>query len=419
MNSKHSSKSNSPARATLAITGLFLCAPVIAPATVLFSDNFNADTSASWTVNVAPAANASLQDAVFAFDYSALGIPPAPGSTDTLGLRLRSNIPGGAATPVTTRPTGVTSGISISPTGQNFGTNYHLSFYVWVNFNGSANTNGLADNANSEGGTHNTLFVAGTSGTVPLAVANTALVSGASMDGIGFGTTGDGGITADYRVYPKSGTISTAASGVYAAGVANDVNNVAPTGNVNVYYEAMPSLQPHSAPAIQQTLATAEYSGDAFNTQAGLTQNGAFGFAWHRVDILKVGNFVKWTVDNTAFATIDTTPLGALGGNNIALGDSDVNSSPTRHPSLLFSLFDNLTVTDITSPSIQAATTNGTLTLTWPLATGGGFTLQSATSLTPPVAWTKVTNLTTINAINASISMPANNLAKFFRLALP
>jgi hypothetical protein len=418
MNSKFHLKSN---QTTLAIAGLLLCAPLIAPATVLFSDNFNIDNSPSWTKNVAPAANAAQQDAVWAFDYSAFGIPPAPGSTDTLGLRVRSNIPGSAAAPVTTRPNQAISGISVSPTGQNFGTNYHVSFYAWANFNGSPSTNalGLADNANSEGGTHNILFAVGTSGTLPLVVGNTGLASGASMDGIGFATTGDGGITLDYRVYPKSGTISVSNSGVYAAGIGNDIANVPPTGNVNVYYEAIPSLQPHSAPAIQQSLSTAEYGLDALNTQAGQTQNGAFGFAWHRVDLLKVGNFVKWTIDNTAIATIDTTALGALGGNNIALGDSDVNSTTTRHPSLLFSLFDNLLVTDITSPTIQAATTNGTLTLTWPLATGGGFTLQSATNLTPPVVWTKVTNLTTINATNASLSMPATNAPSFFRLALP
>jgi hypothetical protein len=328
------------------------CAPALAPAAILFSDNFNVDSSAAWTVNVAPAANGSLQSAQFAFDYSTFGIPAAPGSSDTLGLRLRSNIPGGAAAPVTTRTPGVTSGLSVSPTGLNFGTSYHLSFYAWANFNGAANATGLADNANSEGGTHNILFAVGTSGTVPLVVGNTALASGASMDGIGFATTGDGGIPNDYRVYPKSGTISTPASGVYAAGTGTTVNQ-----NTDPYYQAMPTLAPHSAPAIQLTLSTAEYGSDAANTQAGQTQIGAFGFAWHKVDITKDGNIVSWTIDDTAIATIDSTSLGALGGGDIALGDSDVNSSTTRHPSLLFSLYDNVVVTDVVpEPSVAVLT---------------------------------------------------------------
>lgn len=316
----------------------------------LYSDNFNVDSSAAWTKNYAPAANASLQSAEFAFDYSVFGVPAAPGSSDTLGLRLRSNIPGGAAAPVTTRPGGVTSGLSVSPTGQNFGTSYKLSFYAWANFNGAANANGLADNSASEGGTHNLLFAVGTSGTTPLVVGNTAPVTGSTIDGIAFATTGDGGITSDYRAYLKSGTISTAGSGVYAAGsLAN---------SASLYTTLFPSV---AAPAIQQTLSTAEYGGDAFNTQAGLTQAGAFGFAWHKVEIIKDGDLVSWLIDNTLIANANISALGALGGNNIALGDSDVNSSTTRHPSLLFSLYDNLVVSEVPEPSSLALLGLGSL----------------------------------------------------------
>jgi len=346
------SKSYKLGKAAFATAVALFCGAVLAPAATLYSDNFNVDSSASWTVNVAPAANASLQSAVFAFDYSTFGIPPAPGSGDTLGLQLKSNIPGGAASPVTTRPGGVLSGLSVSPTGQSFGTTYHLSFYAWENFNGAANAQGLADNANSEGGTHNVLFAVGTSGTVPLVVGNTALASGASMDGIGFATTGDGGIANDYRVYPKSGTISTPASGVYAAGTGATASQ-----NVNAYYTGIPSLAPHSAPAVQLALSTAEYGLDASNTQAGQTQAGAFGFAWHKVDIYKAGNIVSWTIDDTSIATIDISSLGALGGSNIAIGDSDVNTTTTRHPSLLFSLIDNVVVTDqVPEPSMAVLT---------------------------------------------------------------
>ena len=126
-----------------------------------------------------------------------MGIPAAPGSSDTLGLRLRANVPGTAAAPVTTRPAQALSGLSVSPTGQNFGTSYQLTFYAWSNFFGAPNASGLADNANSEGGTNNVLFAVGTSGTVPLVVGNTGLAANGAMDGIGFATTPDGGITND------------------------------------------------------------------------------------------------------------------------------------------------------------------------------------------------------------------------------
>jgi hypothetical protein len=228
----------------------------------------------------------------------------------------------------------VLSGLSVSPTGQNFGSTYQVTFYAWSNFNGAPNALGLADNANSEGGTNNIMCAVGTSGTVPLVVGNTGLAVNGVMDGVGFATTGDGGITNDYRVYPASGTISPAGSGVYSANS---------TGNTNAYYTALfPSV---SAPVVQQALSTAEYGGDASNTQAGSTQAGAFGFAWHKVVLTKNGNIITWDIDNTRIATLDASAL-TLGGANLALGQSDVNTTTTRHPSLLFTVFDNVTVTD-------------------------------------------------------------------------
>lgn len=313
-----------------------------AAAATLYSDNFNLPIdSANWTVNIAPStpvAVATQQDAVFGYDYSAMGIPAAPGSSDTLGLRLRANVPGTAAVPVTTRPTQTTSGLSVSPTGQNFGTNFGMTFYAWSNFNGAANASGLADNANSQGGTNNVLFAIGTAGNVPLVVANTTLAaSPAAMDGIGFATTGDGGITNDYRVYPQSGTIAPTTSltaGSYA--------------NTNAYYTGLfPAV---SAPAIQQTISTAEFNDGANNTQAGQTQIGAFGFAWHKVTVIKLNGVVTWDIDDNRIATYDASAL-TLGGNNIAFGQSDVNNTTTRHPSLLFTVFDNLSVFDVPEPS--------------------------------------------------------------------
>lgn len=313
-----------------------------ASAAVLYSDNFNTDTSASWNKNYAPTASSANQQATWAFDYSAFGIPAAPGASDTLGLRLRANIPGGAANPVTTRPAGTTSGLSVSPTGQDFGTQYKVSFYAWSNFNGAANASGLADNGASEGGTNNIMMAVGTSGTVPLVVGNTTLVTNGQMDGIGFATSGDGGITNDYRVYPKSGTIVPAGA-VYSAGA---------LANTNAYY--MTLFPPVSAPAVQQALSTAEYAGDASNTQAGLTQAGAFGFAWHKVELTKDGNLVTWDIDGTRIATYDASAL-TMGGNNLALGVSDVNTSTTRHPSLLFTVFDNLEVVSVPEPTVGFA----------------------------------------------------------------
>ena len=116
------------------------------------------------------------------------------------------------------------------------------------------------------------MMALGTSGTVPLVVGNTALVTNGVMDGVGFATTGDGGILNDYRVYPASGTIAAVTSGMYAAGTGTTARE-----NSNAFYTSHPKLGAHSAPAVQQTISTAEYGGDLFNTQAGSTQPGVPG----------------------------------------------------------------------------------------------------------------------------------------------
>jgi hypothetical protein len=326
----------------------FICIAIVcfsaarASAVVLFSDNFNTNTSANWTKNAVPAANGATQTAEFAFDYSAFGIPPAPGSADTLGLRLRANVPIVGGVEVTTRPAGVLSGLSMSPTGQNFGTNYKAEFYAWSNFFGAPNANGLADNAASEGGTANTLFAIGTSGTVPIAAGNPNAIAGSTVDGIAFATTADGGIGSDWRVFPKSSTVvPSTTAGVYAAAPAGSATA---SSNADAFYVAKFPTQ--TAPAIQHTIASTEYGSDAADVMAGNMQAGSFGFAWHKVTLTKTGGLVTWDVDDNRIAQYDASAL-TLGGNNIAIGQSDVNGTTARHPSLVFTVFDNLTVTDV------------------------------------------------------------------------
>jgi hypothetical protein len=320
-----------------------MCIPLAAKATVLFSDDFSVDDGASWNKNVAPAANAAQQAADFAFDYSSYGIPAAPGSVDTKGLRLRANVPGSASSPVVgTRPAGVLSGISVSPTGFALpGTTYKVSFYAWSNFHGSQ-ANGLADNAGSPGGTNNITFALGTSGTNPEVVGTTnasnvtTSVSGVTLDGVVFATTGDGGIPQDYRAFVNSNTPALPTSGVYTTN-ASDAQS-----NTNAYYSAI--FGTHTAPSAQAAIATGEVAGDT-NIMNGPSQTGSFGFAWHRVDLIRNGNVVVWDVDGFRIATTDVSAVAL--GTNFALGASDVNGSTTSHPALLFSLIDNVQVSDV------------------------------------------------------------------------
>jgi hypothetical protein len=72
---------------------------------VLFSEDFEVNPTARWTVN-----NGFSDEAHnFFFDYSTIGIPAAPSGPGTHGMKLQANL-----------ANGIFSGMSVSPTGQNF-----------------------------------------------------------------------------------------------------------------------------------------------------------------------------------------------------------------------------------------------------------------------------------------------------------
>ncbi len=87
--------------AVLALAGVSHAAPI-------YANNFEVDTTASWTVNGGPADEA----ANFFYDYTAAGIPLAPNSTagDKYGLNLQANM-----------ASGIFGGFSVSPTGVSAG----------------------------------------------------------------------------------------------------------------------------------------------------------------------------------------------------------------------------------------------------------------------------------------------------------
>jgi hypothetical protein len=298
------------AAVTLSILSPGLCAQT------LFSENFDTDTSALWTVNSA-AVNSTGNNAVFAFDYSTVGIPAAPGSAGTTrGLRLEANVSGGAQT-----------GLSVSPTGLILPSDYVLRFNLWQNFNGPAPGGGNGSTQVSGAGV-------GTAGTTA------QWAGGPTYDSVFFGATGDGGSSIDYRVYPAANT-AVPASGYYAAGTSLTPDS---RNNADAYYAGFGNQTP---PAAQTAL---------FPQQTGATAAGAQGFQWHDVVITKNGGTVTWDIDGVRIATVPTSGL-TLGGNNILLNQYDINntsSTDVNATALLFGLFDNVTVTAVPEPSTFA-----------------------------------------------------------------
>ena len=293
----------------------------------LFSDNFDVNSTANWTVNsnFGGATNA----ANFFFDYGTVGIPSAPNSLggSTRGLKLGANLLG-VSTPSL-------AGISVSPTGQSFTGNYTLKFDWWHNWLGSSTT-GLGASAGGSGSTQLSTFGIRTSGTV----ANRAGIA----DSVFFGATGDGASSTDFRTYSsekQTGYIVGDGHNTYAAGSQNS--------SAALYQTLFPAGA--SAPAAQ--------IGISPTTQSGLTLAGTAGFRWHDVEISQVNDIVTWKIDGTLIATLDTTSLtNATGGNNILFGMADTSTGAGTPANIFeqldFTLIDNVNVIAVPEPTTAA-----------------------------------------------------------------
>ena len=263
-----------------------------------FSEDFDVDPTANWTINGGP----SDEAADFFFDYGSVGIPSAPNSAGTTrGMKLQANL-----------SSGIFGGFSVSPNGEHFDGNYQLLFDWWANFNGPFPDGG-------SGSANLSTFGIGT-------VGNTPQWPGGTQDSVWFAATGDGGSTADWRAY------SSAAPTNYPDG--DPVYAAATRNSSDPYYAGLGQVL---APAAQLVL---------FPQQSGTTAVGSGGMAWHQVDIAKIGNSLTWKIDGLLIATIDLTTV-VLGGDDIFFGHSDINSTSSTDPldsSLLFTLIDNIHV---------------------------------------------------------------------------
>jgi hypothetical protein len=82
-----------------------------------------------------------------------------------------------------------------------------------------------------------------------------------------------------------------------------------------------------------------------------MTQPGTVGFAWHEVEIEKIGTTVTWAMDGTTLITLETEHFTVpTSGTNILFGHADINASLSFEPNyqeVAFTLIDNITVETI------------------------------------------------------------------------
>ena len=269
--------------------------------TAVFSDNFDVNTATNWIYNTSSGDNA----VTFNFDYSTLGIPSAPHSTNgtTRGLQMKANL-----------SLGVCAALSLSPTNQSFAGDYRLHFDAWINVNGPFPGGGL-------GSTEYLTAGIGTAGN------RVEWTTNANADGYYFSADGDGGVSGSSITFGDySGYIGknwqNAASGIYAAGS---------LFHANVYYtSAFPTGQ--SAPALQQA---------NYPQQTGALNPGTFGLTWHDVIVSRRGSTVNWAVDGILFATISNATFTA---SNVFVGFWDPFASLSSNNAINFGLVDNVRV---------------------------------------------------------------------------
>ena len=240
----------------------------------LFTEDFSDGNAASrWSVAVqteATAAPTTVPDGSvdFAFDYSTLGVPSAPGGTDTIGAFIQVNN--------TDQAGDEGESYIIYPNGQSFSGNFLLTadMYVWN------------DLGQSGGGTTEL-------GMTGVFLNNADPVApyqwGAEGGPLAWIYSGEGGSTADLAVFKEGDAASTGYVGL-------------------ADYNAVPA---DSIPGFE----TGE---DASSGPAGDNPNGS----WVQVKIESVGSTINWYLNGALVDSYDNSG-GFYDAGNIFLGATD------------------------------------------------------------------------------------------------
>ena len=269
----------------------------------------------AWGTN----ATATDHTETFGYDYSADGIPEAPGfqggDTATSGLKLESNNNDFA--------TGAVSA-TLYPLGQNFTGNYQLKFDMWQNYSTLDREQG--------GGAGTTEFSGGGIG-----YDDTTAAVGVGHQLI---TTGDGGSGSDYRAF-KGGLFI--ANEDMASGSRN-ATCCGPTGQYEALFPGGSGVPPVA------------------QGQTGVPNEnraGSSAFQWYTHIITVDGTTIRHQMTNDSGVTRNIliydnanadpnngVPPPAVGTDgNISIFYGDLFSSVSPSPGLTFGLVDNVIVT--------------------------------------------------------------------------
>jgi hypothetical protein len=121
--------------------------------------------------------------------------------------------------------------------------------------------------------------------------------------------------------------------------------------------------------------------------------------------------------NETNWVTATLNPAALFNGTNfIAV---EIHQDATNSSDIAFDFELNASVAVHQPPPLTLLGAPGNLTFTWP-ADAAWFALRSATNLTPPVAWTTLTNTAVFTNATWRVTLPATtNGQRFFRLQTP
>jgi len=334
------------------------------PGTVLFSEDFNTDTSANWNV----LATSSDYSAAFSYDYSAQGIPPAPhGSGDTLGLFLTAN-----------KTVGSAAAVNVYPIGKSFSGNYALRFdmFLSVVVPNSVATEYVLFGINHDG-THTNWF-RNSPGGVP---------AGSTFDGIFYDIEADGAGLGDYANYSSP---TTAANNPTALG-----------------------------PGRVATTLTNEFKSPP-NSVLGVPGNNTSLVPptpiWADVELSQIGNILTLKVNNTTIFSYNNT--NSYKSGDLMLGYDDAYDSIGLASSYV--VIDNVRVVRIDGLQITSFKDLGAsvqLDFTFGLNDApAGFAAQSASAVAGPYTDAGGT-LVQLTPGTYRATVPKNGSPKFYRIA--
>ncbi|HKS36523.1 MAG TPA: hypothetical protein VJW76_04995, partial [Verrucomicrobiae bacterium] len=348
--------------------------------TILFSDNFETNTSLNWRIRFG--ANNAIDDFFpdpnsIAYDYSADGIPPAPNSGGTTsGLKMTVNKFEGSDFGA--------AGINFYPGGQSFSNDFALRFNLYLVESTSGTTEFVLFGINLSG--NKTNWFRNTAGNV--------MNPPVDIDGLWYAIVADASGLGDYTLY----------TGTNAASGPTIVSNRFATAFHQVF---------KSPPYAPGDPASGSRGGSPANLPTTATPT------WVDVEISQVGSAATLKINKTVILqTVNTTPFTA---GNIMLGYCDAYDSVGNSGA---AIFDNVRVVNLSTTvvrpnvaSIQIA--DGTVQIDFSGGTSDtptAFTLLGSANVASGYSTETGASVTQLSPGSFRVTAPVNGAIRFYRI---